>query len=228
MRISLLLGGLLLYGCSMVKKTPAAAGNDLYTAAQEWKVQINDGWLSAKTIRYGNYTTSSRRNGMAAETNITFIKAAENPFNFYVKDSSEQILVQCLRTPRATFADRPLPAALAQEPTGARFFYALINGIQLHPLVRWELILKDPHYLELNDNKPAGILRSPEEDIRITAHNRMGIVNAYEKACYEFHYRGAPVAAVMPGAQPRVWVSNRITQDVEKILAAAIGALLMR
>lgn len=227
MRPLCLFAALLCCSCSTVKKTTAPS-TDLYTSAQEWVVKINDGWLSAKTISYGNYATASRRNGIAAATNITFVKAAENAFNFTVKDSTEQILVQSLNTRMVTFSGRSLPSALTKLPPNTLLFYTLVNGIQSAPLVRWELMLKSPHYLELNENKPAGVLRSPNEDIGITAHNRFGIMNSYEKICFEFRDHGIPVAAVMPGAQPRVWVSKRITKDREKILAAAIGALLLR
>ncbi|KAA2244948.1 hypothetical protein F0L74_03020 [Chitinophaga agrisoli] len=226
MRISLLLGCLLLCYCSTVKKT-AAPANDLYTSAQEWTVTTNDGWFSAKTIRYGAYTTADRKNGITPAVNIAF-KNVSNAFNFVVKDKAEQILVQTLNTPLISFSGRKLPDWLEKQAPNTPLFYSLINGIQSQPLVRWELVLKSPHYLELNANKPAGVLRSPAEDIRITAHNRFGVMNSYEKLCYEFQYRGVPVAAVMPGEQPRVWVSKTVTADKEKILAAAIGALLLR
>jgi antitoxin (DNA-binding transcriptional repressor) of toxin-antitoxin stability system len=227
MRSLCLLAALVCFSCSTIKKTPVATA-DLYTSAQEWPVKVNDGWLSAKTISYGNYTTSSRRNGITPAANITFVKTAENAFNFTVKDSAEQILVQSLNARMITFSGRSLPASLAKLPASTQLFYVLVNGIQSAPLVRWELILKSPHYLELNENKPAGVLRSPGEEIGITAHNRFGIMNSYEKICFEFREHGTPVAAVVPGAQPRVWVSKRITKDKEKILAAAIGALLLR
>jgi hypothetical protein len=227
MRPLYLLCVLLCFSCSTVKRTPAPSV-DLYSAAQEWPVKINDGWLSAKTISYGSYTTTSRRNGISSAANISFVKAAENAFNFNVKDSTEQILVQALNTPAVTFSGRSLPETLSKLPGSTALFYTLVNGIRHAPLVRWELILKKPHYLELNDNKPAGVLRSPNEDIGISAHNRFGIVNSYEKTCFEFREHGTPVAAVIPGAQPRVWVSKRITKEKEKILAAAIGALLLR
>lgn len=226
MRPLCLLYALLCLSCSTIKKTPAPSA-DLYTSAQEWVVKINDGWLSAKTISYGNYSTSSRRNGVTAAANITFVKAAENAFNFSVKDSTEQILVQSLNTPAVTFSGRSLPETLAKLPGSTPLFYALVNGIRSAPLVRWELILKKPHYLELNENKPAGVLRSPNENIDISAHNRFGIINSYEKICFELREHGVPIAAVMPGTQPRVWVSKRITKEKEKILAAAIGALLL-
>ncbi|WP_298737155.1 hypothetical protein [uncultured Chitinophaga sp.] len=227
MRPLCLLCTLLCLSCSTMTRTPAASA-DLYSASQEWPVKINDGWLSAKTISYGSYITSSRRNGINSAANITFIKTSENAFNFNVKDSTEQILVQSLNTPAVAFSGRSLPETLAKLPGNTVLFYSLINGIRQAPLVRWELILKKPHYLELNENNPAGVLRSPNEDIGISAHNRFGIVNSYEKVCFEFREHGTPVAAVIPGAQPRVWVSKRITKEKEKILAAAIGALLLR
>lgn len=227
MRSLCLLAAIFLFSCSTIKKTPSTS-NDLYVTGQDWTVTINDGWFSAKTVRYGSYSTSSRRNGIAAATNIAFVKAAENAFNFTVKDSVEQILVQSLNTRLITFSGRSLPTWLSTLPATTPVFYTVINGIQHAPLVRWEMILKTPHYLELNDNKPAGVLRSPNGDIRITAHNRFGIVNSYEKLCFEFQEQGVPIAAVMPGAQPKIWVSKRITKDKEKILAAAIGALLLR
>jgi len=212
---------------SPVNTTTSAAAQDLYTDDQEWKVEISDGWFSAKTFHYGAYTTTARKNSVASATNITF-KNVDNPFNFLVKDSSEQILVQALSTPRVSFSGRALPDWLEKTPPTNPLFYILINGTQSNPLVRWELLLKNPHYLELNDNKPVGILRSPDTEIRVTAHNRFGIVNSYEKVCYEFHIKGNAVAAVMPGEQPRVWVSKRVKADTEKVLAAAIGALLFR
>lgn len=148
MHISVLLrftAFILCLGSPVNHTAPAAghAGHDLYTNDQEWKVTIDDGWFSAKTFHYGAYSTSPRKNGVTAAANITF-KNIDNAFNFLVKDSSEQILVQALNTPRVTFSGRPLPAWLDKIPPTNPLFYMLVNGTQNNPLVRWELLLKKP------------------------------------------------------------------------------------
>jgi len=217
---------LLIIACNTGKRITSS--DELYTVAQEWSVKINDGWFSARTFAYGPYTTSSRKNGIADAMAVNFIKAPQQPYNFILAGREEILLVQILNTQRAAFTDRPLPTYLASEANSAPLFYALINGTKKNPLQRWELILKNSTYLDLNNNKTAGILRSPDTDIRITAHNRFGKTNSYEKICYEFQYRGQPVAAVIPGSKPQLWVSKHIDAEIEKILAAAIGALLFR
>ena len=75
MRLSLLLGCLLLCHCSTTQK-PAATANNLYTGTQEWTTTVNDGWFSAKTIQYGAYTTSSLKKGIAGAFIVRFINIA--------------------------------------------------------------------------------------------------------------------------------------------------------
>jgi hypothetical protein len=228
MRILLFLGCLLLCSCSVVKRKPAGPG-DLYTQAQERPVTVHDGWLSAKTISYGDYLSTPRKTGKGSIAALTLIKNPERPFSFTLKGNHEETLIMAAEVRHITFPPAyKLPSGLNIEPPGALFFYAHISGFQSHPQAEWELIVKRPHYLELNRNKEAGVLRSPEEDIRITAHNRFGVLNAYEQLCYEFHYQGRPVAAVIPGGQPRVWISNVLPEYIENGLAAAIAALLLR
>lgn len=228
MRILLLLSCLLLYSCSVVKRKPAGA-NDLYTNAQQWPVRISDGWLTAKTISYGAYATTPRKTGKNSRAVITFIKDPWHPFSFTLKGNDEELLVATAEIRHAALRNvYALPSSLSIETPDALFFCAHISGLQSDPETQWELILKSPHYLELNKNKEAGILRSPVEDIRITAHNRFGMMNSYEQVCFEFRYQGQPVAAVIPGAQPRVWISSNLPANTEKVLAAAIGALLLR
>ncbi|SKA15427.1 hypothetical protein SAMN04488128_1021152 [Chitinophaga eiseniae] len=219
---------LFLLSCTTAKQsTTSPTVNNLYSQAQEWPVKVNDGWLTAKTISFGLYSTSSRKNGVA-ETMGSFIKDPKTPFNFYVNGNDEHILVQTMNTTRIAFSNRDLPAVLKDLDGSAALSYTLINGTKNEPLKRWEMILKSPGYLELNNNKPTGILRCADTDIRITAHNRYGKVNSYEKVCYEFQYRGQPVAAVIAGDKPRVWVSKDAPAETIKTLAAAIGALLLR
>lgn len=200
----------------------------LYTAAQEWPVKINDGWFIAKTIAYGPYTTADRKNGIADATAVSFIKDPRTPFNFIVNGQDEKILVQELSALHIAFSGRSLPYFLDNMPANAPYSYIQINGTKNEPLKRWELILKEVTYLELNDNKPVGILRSEQDEIRITAHNNFGTKNSYENICYEFHYRRKEIAAVIPGEKPRVWMSTDIPAALQPVLAAAIGALLLR
>ncbi|PSL49361.1 hypothetical protein CLV51_101692 [Chitinophaga niastensis] len=214
---------LLLFACSTTNH--AKTKDILYSNDLEWNVKINDGWFSAKTIAFGPYSTSSRKNGVAE---ATFVKDPKNAFNFYVNGNDEHLLVQTMNTTSIVFSNRALPAYLNGLQADAAIYYVLINGTKNDPLKRWEMVLKAPHYLELNDNKPTGILRSTGTDIRITAHNHFGKVNSYEKICYEFQYRGQPVAAVIPGDKPRVWVSKEADAETTKTLAAAIAALLLK
>ena len=185
---------------------------------------MKDGWLTAKTVSFGLYSTTSRRNGVAE---ATFVKSPENAFNFYLNGNGEHLLVQTMGTTAIVFSNRSLPAYLSGLAAGTALRYTLINGTKNEPLQRWEMIVKSPHYLELNENKPVGVLRSTETDIRITAHNRFGKVNSYENVCYEFQYRGQPVAAILTGEQPKVWMSREVNPEMSKTLAAAIAAFLL-
>lgn len=201
----------------------------LYTTEQEWPVKINDGWFTAKTIHYGAYSTGSRKNGIADAAAFSFIKDPENAFNIRITGQEEDILVQVVNTSHIAFSGRSLPSFLDNMPSTAPFWYVLINGTRKAPLKRWEMILKNVTYLELNENKQAGILRSPDEEIRITAHNRFGTKNSYENICYEFHYRRQIAAAVIGGETPRVWMSAEIKDTtIQPVLAAVIGAILSR
>lgn len=217
---------LLLWSCSTSK--PAGTGkktttNTLYTSDQEWAVKVKDGWLTAKTISFGLYSTTSRKNGVAE---ATFIKDPKNAFNFYLNGNDEHLLIQTMGTTAAAFSNRNLPSWLNSLPAGAELRYTLINGTKNEPLKRWEMIVKSPHYLELNENKPVGILRSADTDIRVTANNRYGKMNSYENICYEFQYRGQSVAAVMPGEKPRIWMSREVAPELSKTLSAAIAAFI--
>lgn len=213
---------LLLWSCSTPKQTSTT--HSLYTNDQEWATKVKDGWLTAKTISFGLYSTTSRKNGVAE---ATFIKDPKNAFNFYLNGNSEHLLVQTMNTTAIAFTNRDLPAYLSGLTAGTDLRYTLINGTKNEPLKRWEMIVKAAHYLELNENKPVGVLRSTDTDIRITAHNRYGKVNSYENICYEFQYRGQPVAAVIPGDKPRVWVSRETDPEIAKTLSAAIAAFLL-
>lgn len=204
-----------------------SAGNDLYQ--QEWPVNIKDGWFSAKTCSYGPYTTSSRKNGLLPDTSIRFVKDPQQSFSFQLTTPRGQLSVQTLRTSRISFSGKDLPAYLGNEKGTAPFYYAVINEAAATPLKRREMILKQPVYLDLNSNRPAGVLRGAGEELVITAHNRFGTVNSYENICYEFRYHHQPVAAVIPGGKPRVWFrKDGMQEETAAVIAAAIGALLLR
>lgn len=213
---------------SFVFLTAFTLKDDLYTPEQEWKVSINDGWLSAKTISLGIYSTSSRKTGIAAASPSARFKNTKNASNFTLKGNDENILVQVLSTQAITFSDRKLPSYLSKAPATNMLFYAWINGTSTQPLQTWEIILKDPTYLDLNDNASVGILRSGKEEMRISATNRFGIMNSYERPTYEFHDGKKTLAAVMIDAQPKMWISQKADAEQQKVLTAAISALLMR
>lgn len=200
----------------------------LYTPAAAWPVKTADGWFTAKTITYGAYSTSDRKNGIADAASLAFAKDVKDPFNFKVSGNDEKILVQVGGLPQIAFSTRSLPRFLDELPGTTALFYALINGTKNEPLVRWELILKNATYLELNEDKPVGVLRSADEEIRVTAHNHFGAVNSYEKICIEFHYRKLLAAAVIAGPNPQVWVGPSTPARLQPVLAAAIGAILLR
>jgi hypothetical protein len=209
--------------------TAGFAQKGLYTTQQEWPVKINDGWFTARTISFGPYSTSSRKNGIADAAALTFIKEPLHPFNFRVTGKEEDILIQVIQAAHIAFSSYSLPSFLDNMPATALFTYIQINGSKNEPLKRWELVAKDVNYLELNENKPAGVLRTADEEIRISAHNQFGAKNSYENICYEFHIRRQVVAAVVTGANPRVWMSAEMEgKPLQPILAAAIGALLIR
>ncbi|WP_143309356.1 hypothetical protein [Chitinophaga vietnamensis] len=202
--------------------------DELYDTANICRTRIDDGWFTAKTISFCAYTTSSRKNGINEEMNVGFAATPSKPFSFHLSGKGEKLLVQTMNTNRISFSNRDLPAYLDRLQGNAVLFYALFNGVKNEPLNRWEMILKTSSYLELNDNKPAGLLRSGDQEYRITAHNYFGVVNSYENVCYEFHYRKQTIAAVIPGKTPRIWFSKDIEEPVQTVIAAAIAALLLR
>jgi hypothetical protein len=198
----------------------------------EVPVTIKDGWFTAKTILFDKYTTADRRNGIDHPATTSFIKNPIDAFNFLLLcDTCKQgskANIQALYTPRIAFPDHSLPSILDHEPGTNRFTYIAIQPAD-STLGNWEMILRTMTYLDLNDNKQAGILRSPLGEIKVTANNQFGTVNSYENIRYEFVYRKKIVAAVIPGANPRVWFDlTNIKEEQRLIIAAAIAALLLR
>jgi hypothetical protein len=218
----------LMAACSSTKPITVINKENLYTNDQEWKVAIKDGWFSAKTISIGDYSTTARKNGITPASPSAQFKSTKNASNFNVKGEDENMLVQILNTPLITFSDKKLPTYISERKSENPLFYAWINGTRRLSLQSWEMVLRDPTYLELNDNANVGIFRSGTEVMRISATNKFGIANSYERPCYEFHANGRPLAAVMIAEQPRVWVNAKIDPEQKKILVAAIAALLMR
>lgn len=220
-----LIAVILLLACNTV----LFAQKDLYTAEHELPVTINDGWFTARTVTFGPYSTTSRENGVTKGANTGPVKDPLHPFNFRVKGKEEDILVQVIQAAHIAFLGYSQPSFLANMPSTAIFTYISFRDGKNEPLRQWELLLKDMTYLELNDNKPAGLLRSADNEIRITANNRFGAKNSYENICYEFHLRKQLLAAVVTGAHPRVWLSTETEgTPLQAVLAAAIGALLVR
>lgn len=198
----------------------------------EVPVTIKDGWFTAKTITFDKYTTSDRKNGIDHPATYSFIKNPIDAFNFLLLcDTCKQAgkaNIQALYTPRIAFPDHSLPAVLDHEAGTNKFTYVAIHPAD-SALGNWEMILRTMTYLDLNDNKQAGILRSPLGEIKVTANNKFGTVNSYENIRYEFVYRKKIVAAVIPGANPRVWFDlTNIKEEQRLIIAAAIAALLLR
>lgn len=194
----------------------------------EVPVTIKDGWFTAKTITFDKYTTADRRNGIDHPATYNFIKNPIDAFNFLLLcDTCKQgskANIQALYTPRIAFPDHSLPAILDHEAGTNKFFYSTITSD-----TTWEMILRTMTYLDLNDNKQAGILRSPLGEIKVTANNQFGTVNSYENIRYEFVLRKKIVAAVIPGANPRVWFDlTNIKEEQRLTIAAAIAALLLR
>ncbi|SIO47272.1 hypothetical protein [Chitinophaga niabensis] len=224
----LIMGCLPFLACSVVKPTIVKAP-DLYTTENELAVKIKDGWLSAKTISLGSYNTTSRSNGVADHSPAKQIKQASDAFYFTLKGKDVQVPVQLLSTNAISFSNRTLPSYLNGLPGDAPLWYIHVGATALTPLKTWELILKrNLSFLELNENKPVGVLRSATEEIRVTVHNRFGIRNSYEKTCYEFQLKGIPVAAVIVGDAPKAWIYTKADADLQQTLSAAMAALLFR
>jgi len=216
---------ILLLACN----TALFAQKDLYTPEQALPVTINDGWFTARTITFGAYSTGSRENGVSKDADIGPVKDPLRPFNFRLKGKEEDILVQVIQATHIAFLGYSQPSFLAGMPSTATFTWISFKGGKNEPLKQWQLLLKDMTYLELNDNKPAGQLRSADDEIRITANNRFGAKNSYENICYEFHLRKQLLAAVVTGAHPRVWMrADTEGTPLQPVLAAAIAALLVR
>lgn len=209
--------------------TTSLAQKCLYDSSQEWTVKIDDGWFTARTISFGAYTTTSRKNGADRNIDLSFVKSPLHSFNFRLTGKEQDILIQVIQAAHIAFSGLSLPSFMDKMPPTALFTYVAINSGKNEPLKQWQLILKDQTFLELNENKPAGILRSADTEIRITAHNRFGTKNSYENICYEFHLRKKVVAAVVTGVHPRVWMSADMEENpFQPVLAAAISALLVR
>ena len=219
--------GILLTACTAPKPVVVKKDPGLYIQPHEVAVKVKDGWLTAKTITLGEFTTSSRTNGVAANTPPKQWRTVSDAFYFSVKAAADQFPVQVLATPRITFSNRPLPPYLNALPGDAALWYVSLGATSAAPLKSWEFILKrNISFVELNDNKPVGILRSETEELRVTAHNRYGTRNSVEKVCYEFQLKGIPVAAVIPGETPQVWVHERVDAGIRQTLAGAMLALL--
>ncbi|MGX5818072.1 hypothetical protein ACWKWU_07750 [Chitinophaga lutea] len=217
--------GVLLAGCTGGR--PAAKDPGLYTDAFAVPVKEKDGWFSARTVTLGEYTTGSRTNGVASSTPAKQIRNVSDAFYFTVKSPGGEFPVQVLATNKIAFSARPLPAWLSVLPADAGIWYQTIGAGAASPLKSWELLVKrNVAFLELNDNKPVGVLRSETEELRITAHNRFGIRNSYAKMCYEFQLRGIPVAAVIPGEEPRAWIHSKADASLRQALSGAMLGLL--
>lgn len=200
---------------------------ELYTPENEWATVLHDGLFTAKSFSIGAYKTGSRSNGTSAQGLPPSIKHPKDAFYYTISGPNDTLNVQTLNTVHVVFAERDLPSFLDKAAADAAFFFALLRQPS-HPEVQWELIMKQPTYLDLNDDKPVGVLTLDKTTYRITAHNHFGIVNSYEKITYEIQERGKPLAAVMPGAQPKVWVSKTVTREQEVLFAGVISALLFR
>ncbi|WP_123846045.1 hypothetical protein [Chitinophaga lutea] len=219
--------GMLLTACTAPKPAVVKKDPGLYIQPHEVAVKVKDGWLTAKTITLGDYVTSSRTNGVAANTPPKQWRNVSDAFYFTVKTASEQFPVQVLSTPRITFSNRPLPAYLNSLTGDAPLWYTTLGAVSSAPLKSWEFILKrNLSFLELNDNKPVGVLRSATDEVRVSAHNRYGTRNSYEKVCYEFQLKGIPVAAVIPGETPQVWIHEKADAAMRQTLAGAMLALI--
>jgi hypothetical protein len=229
---------LLLWGCATTKSTTTASG--LYTEEQEWPVSINDGWLTAKTISFGPYKTTPRVNGPIT----TFIRNQKDPFYFYLEGNGARINIQSTGATGVSFSSQVLPKYFnTLAPNVAVKYSAITNGFKSNipasdTLFKWEMIVKAAHYLELNSNKPVGVLRVQENPqgihnnlnpgFRINANNRFGKVNSYENICYEFYSdNNKLIAAVVPGEKPRVWMDKHVDNFNKNLLAAAIASLLL-
>ncbi len=217
---------LLLAGCG-VTKTAKAPG--LYSSANELAVKTDDGWFSAKTISLGDYSTTSRTNGVQSGSPAKQWKNVSDAFSFTSKNGGSQLPVQVLSTPRITFSSRTFPAWFPVTGNDAPLWYIHVGANAADPLKSWELILKrNIVFLELNDNKPVGILRSAADELKVTAHNRYGAVNSADKICYEFQLKGMPVAALLMGKEPRVWLQKELDPALRETLAATMLGLLFR
>lgn len=225
-----------LYIWNMLFRTLLLLFSTLTCVAQkgltEVPVTIKDGWFTAKIISFDKYTTSDRKNGIDQPDSFSFIKNPIDAFNFLLLcDTCKQgnkAHIQALYTPHIAFSNRPLPSVLEHSESDNKFFYIVIQAAD-SALGNWEVILRNMTYLDLNENKQAGILRSSLGEFKITANNHLGIVNSYENIRYEFVFRKKVVAAVIPGKNPRVWLDlNNLKEEQRIIVAAAMAALLLR
>lgn len=217
---------LLMAGCG-VTKTASSPG--LYTSANEMSVKTDDGWFSAKTISIGEFSTSSRTNGIPSGAPAKQWKNVSDAFYFTLKNGGAQLPVQVLSTPRITFSARTFPGWFPAMGNDAPLWYIHAGATAADPLKSWEMILKrNIAFLELNDNKVIGILRSPTDELKVTAHNRYGAVNSADKICYEFQFKGMPVAAVLTGKDQRAWLQKELDPAMRETLAAMMLGLLFR
>ncbi|HEY0274341.1 MAG TPA: hypothetical protein VGC22_14205 [Chitinophaga sp.] len=226
MRIIRLLLVCCLVACTTTK-APQAADAGLYTVPQEWAATVHDGWFSAKTYSIGPYNTGSRQNGVAKPGLPPSIQHPKEAFYYTLSGPSGSLAIQTLNTVHVALTDHALPSFLSNTPGSTPFFYALFHD-PAPTAPRWELILRSATYLELNNNSPIGVLMLGSTAYRVTAHNHFGIVNSYEKITYEIRDHGKALAAVMPGAQPRIWVSKTATPQQQLLFAGVISALLLR
>ncbi|MFB6455939.1 hypothetical protein ACE38W_11770 [Chitinophaga sp. Hz27] len=202
--------------------------DNLYDSVNQWHIKIDDGWFTAKTIIFGDYSTSSRKNGVDESITGGAISSPLKPFSFTLSGKGAKIPVQTMEVTHIAFLNRDLPDFLDRASDKATFFYALLNDSKNDPLKRWELILKTSTYLDLNEDKLCGILRTEGESFRISANNRFGIANSYENICYVFRDGKKTIAAIVPGKNPRIWMRTDVDERTSNVVAAAMAALLLR
>ncbi|RAJ01560.1 hypothetical protein LX64_03776 [Chitinophaga skermanii] len=207
--------------------TPSTT-KDIYDDANEWKVSIDDGWFTAKIVQYGPYTTSSKRTGVIKSSPAERFKEKKLAFNYTVTSVHDTSNVQVLYTPAIAFMEAGLPNYLEPKTNSSNYYYAVFSYPQKADSIKGEMILKAPHYLMLNDNKSIGVLTQGKKEFTITANNKFGIVNSYEKMCYEIRDRKKVIAAYRVEKVPKMWVAQNIDDNTKSLVAAAFGALLLK
>jgi hypothetical protein len=213
----------LMAACGIFKHTP---DDPFYNQRNELLVKTKHGLFSGKHLTFGSYQTGNK--GKGVDDKIINFKKLRSPFHFsFEGPAGNSTTVQATYTNLRDMGNTHLPRML-DSLSQAELFYAWIRGGTANALKNWELILKNPTYEDMADNREVGVFRSLDESLTVHASDRFGTGTSYRHLCFEFRLKGVPVAAVRVNGDEKAWMDTQLNEETRFALAGAMAALLMR